>query len=131
MNKIEKEIKSFLIEQIQNDQSFIMIRNNISCMNIGHYNLDNINIAIFLYNKKKFDQISIIQFGSSNKLSLIHHFFTRVPKKSKLIFKNRKDSYSFITTLDCFKKINNSAFIDYYSINLPKEIIIEIFNYII
>ena len=131
MNKIEKEINLFLTEQIQNNQSFIMVRNNISCMNMGHYNLDNINRAIFLYNNKKFDQISIIQFGSSNKLSLIHQFFNRVPKKSKLLFKKRKDSYSFITTLNNFKKINKSAFIDYYSINLSKDILIKIFDFLI
>ena len=65
MNQIEKNIQIFLNEQIQNNQSFIMIRNDSFCINIGNYTINNLIQALFLYENKqiliKMD-ISILKF---------------------------------------------------------------------
>ena len=138
LNSIEKNIQIFLNEQIQNNQSFIMVRNNSYCINIGNYTMNNIIEALNLYKNKKFDQISIIQLNSSNKLILINQNPLSNNKKIKLLWKKNKETYSLTYTIEKYKKINKNVFINYYftnnkkiNLNLSKDILLKIFDFLI
>ena len=108
-----------------------MLRNNNSCMHMGKYDLENINLSISLYENKKFDQISILELGSSNKLSLYYQLLKKSKRNNKLIFKKNKDSYYYMITLQCFKNINKLIFLKFYPMNLSENIKIKIFDFLI
>ena len=138
MNQIEKNIQIFLNEQIQNNQSFIMVRNDSFCINIGNYTINNLIEALFLYENKHIDQISIIQLNSLNKLILINQNPLSYNEKNKLLWKKNKKTYTLVYTIEQFKKINKNVFINYYfvnnkkiNLNLSKDILLKIFDFLI
>ena len=135
---MEKKIQIFLNEQVQNNQSFIMVRNDISCNNIGNYTMNNLIEALFLFKEKHIDQISIIQLNSLNKLILINQNPLSYNEKNKLLWKKNKETYTLIYTIEQFKKINRNIFINYYfvnnkkiNLNLSKDILLKIFDFLI
>ena len=135
---MEKKIQIFLNEQVQNNQSFIMVRNDISCNNIGNYTMNNLIEALFLFKEKHIDQISIIQLNSLNKLILINTNPLSYNKKNKLLLKKNKETYTLFYTIEQFKKINKNVFINYYfvnnkkiNLNLSKDILLKIFDFLI
>ena len=62
--------------------------------------MNNIIEALNLYKNKKFDQISIIQLNSSNKLILIDQNPLSNNKKIKLLWKKNKETYSLTYTIE-------------------------------